>query len=69
MMVPPVIRMGRPPYSSRSGVVVLLPNRGWCIAQWHPKGYLLDTDTDAVAMGTREIDPSDVLCWMPEDGS
>lgn len=71
MMIPPLVRVGPPPPpdSRRMGLVVLVRRRGWMIARWHPVYmHLLDIDPH-VRPTERIIEPTDVLCWMPEDGS
>ena len=71
--IPPLVRTGPVPPPSkvndRTGYVVLVAKRGWIIARWHTGyGVLLDVDR-AIPEDWRWINPSDVLCWMPEDGS
>ena len=71
MMIPPTIRMGPPPHPTqlpnKVGLVVLVRNRGWLIVEWTSSGWM-DTDR-AVRTQCRPVHPSEVLCWMPEDGS
>lgn len=71
MMIPPLIRQGPPPPVGRLppkvGLVVLTRS-GWHMVQWHPHGNVL-LDEDAVAINTRYVNPHEVLCWMPADGS
>lgn len=72
MMIPPVIRMGPPPgpdkmRNSRQGLVVLIAKRGWFIVKWdRQRRWLVDQDK---AARYAAINPNDVVCWMPEDGS
>ncbi len=72
MMIPPIIRVGPPPLPwdmlQKGSIVVLVRERGWCIAKWTNAGYLFDIDR-TIPHSYREMNPRDVLCWMPEDGS
>jgi len=69
MQIPPVIRLGRPPQpvDLRTGFVVLT-RKGWHIVKWHVERVLL-IDQDVACSAATYIHPSDVFCWMPEDGS
>jgi len=68
MMIPPIIRMGPPPFpeNRRYCLIVLIRGRGWFIVKWTQQGYLLDQYRSGP---DRAFYPEDVVCWMPEDGS
>lgn len=67
-MLPPIIRTGPIPVEERvrGAAFVVLTAQGWTLAGWHPGGYLVSLDRRA---GSRAIGYSEVLCWLPEDGS
>lgn len=72
MMVPPTIRMGSPepyPQTTKRGYMLLVRERGWLIAKFdYATGIYMDQDA-RVPLSWRYIDPSHILCWLPEDGS
>lgn len=71
MMIPPHIRTGPPPprdVLEPKAKLVVLTRAGWLMVAWHPTQMVL-LDEDAVAAYSRYVNPHEVLCWMPADGS
>lgn len=65
MMIPPLVRLGMPPYDL-TRYIVLVPQRGWLEAQWRNQGMV---DINASMPQDLWIDPTKILCWMPQDGT
>lgn len=73
MMIPPLIRIGQPPFPrderSREEVVVLVERRGWMIVKWSSAFHSwIDVDK-TIPDSHRVVHPSTIRCWMPQDGS
>lgn len=75
MMIPPLIRLGYPPEPKPNciGYVCLCRGWGWMILNWTPAlGFHQETVLYPGSNGLVDqtiIQPEDILCWMPQDGS
>lgn len=71
MMIPPLIRTGPLPepneHNAKDGYVVLTRS-GWHIIRRSHTDPRIFANVD-MATSQFHIHPSDVLCWMPENGS
>lgn len=69
MNVPPLVRIGPVPMPHGFGEgtsYVVLTRGGWSVAyyRWsNGRSFLYHEDTREI------IQPNDVLCWLPQDGS
>lgn len=73
MNIPPLIRTGpvpRPTPTDDGRYVVLTLQSGWCFVRWDRRFFNQHRTLVLIDCYKLEhINPDDVLCWMPADGS